>query len=97
MCEGQILVGCHIFPGLLCDVAGHRMIPTHATKPGIRYSYYVSVPHLKGSSKTISVGSVCRIPATDIETVIVKSVNGYFVPSISSQGPAPHTRIIPAR
>jgi hypothetical protein len=38
----------------------------------------VSVPHLKGSSKTISVGSVCRIPATDIETVIVKSVNGYF-------------------
>jgi site-specific DNA recombinase len=77
--EGQILVGRHIFPGLLDDDAGHRMIPTHATKAGIRYSYYVSVPHLKGDSKTVSVESVSRIPATDIETVIVKSVNGYFV------------------
>lgn len=37
------------------------------------------MPHLKGDSKTISVGSVFRIPATDIETIIVKSVNGYFV------------------
>ena len=73
------MVGCHIFPGLLDDDAGHRMIPTHATKAGIRYSYCVSVPHLKGDSKTVSVESVSCIPATDIETVIVKSVNGYFV------------------
>ena len=27
MREGQILVGCQVFPGLLCDVAGHRIIP----------------------------------------------------------------------
>jgi site-specific DNA recombinase len=51
------------------------MIPTHATKAGIRYRYYVSLPHLKGESKTVSVGSVSRIPATDIEDIIVKSVN----------------------
>ena len=54
------------------------MIPTHATKAGIRYRYYVSLPHLKGESKTTSVGSVSRIPATDIEDIIVKSVNEHL-------------------
>ncbi len=38
----------HLLMGLLYDDAGHRMIPTHATKAGIRYRYYVSLPHLKG-------------------------------------------------
>src|SRR5260370_12854893 len=65
----------HLLTGLLFDDVGHRMIPTHATKVGIRYRYYVSLPHLKGESKTVSVGSVSRIPATDIEDIIVKSVN----------------------
>jgi hypothetical protein len=69
----------HLLTGLLYDDAGHRMIPTHATKAGIRYRYYVSLPHLKGESKTISVGSVSRIPATDIEDIIVKSVNERLV------------------
>jgi site-specific DNA recombinase len=69
----------HLLTGLLYDDAGHRMIPTHATKAGIRYRYYVSLPHLKGESKTISVGSVSRIPATDIEDIVVKSVNEHLV------------------
>jgi site-specific DNA recombinase len=69
----------HLLTGLLYDDAGHRMIPTHANKAGIRYRYYVSLPHLKGESKTASVGSVSRIPATDIEDVIVKSVNEHLV------------------
>jgi site-specific DNA recombinase len=68
----------HLLAGLLYDDAGHRMIPTHATKAGIRYRYYISLPHLKGQSKTVSVGSVSRIPATDIEDIIVKSVNEYL-------------------
>src|SRR5881227_1425921 len=59
--------------------AGHRMVPTHATKAGIRYRYYASLPHLKGESKTTSVGSVSRIPATDIEDIIVNSVNEHLV------------------
>ena len=69
----------HLLTGLLYDDAGHRMIPTHATKAGIRYRYYVSLPHLKGESKTVSVGSVSRIPATDIEDIIVKSVKEHLV------------------
>ena len=69
----------HLLTGLLYDDAGHRMIPTHATKAGIRYRYYVSLPHLNGESKTVSVGSVSRIPATDIEDIIIRSVNEHLV------------------
>src|SRR5258708_10948493 len=69
----------HLLTGLLYDDAGHRMIPTHATKGGIRYRYSVSLPHLKGESKTISVGSISRIPATDVEDIVVKSVNEHLV------------------
>ena len=69
----------HLLTGLLFDDAGHRMVPTHATKFGVRYRYYVSLPHLHGESKTASVGSVSRIPATDIEDVIVKSLHEHLI------------------
>jgi DNA invertase Pin-like site-specific DNA recombinase len=62
----------HLLTGLLFDDAGHRMIPTHATKAGIRYRYYVSTPVLHGEAKTASAGSVSRVPAADIEDVVVK-------------------------
>ena len=69
----------HLLTGLLFDDAGHRMIPTHATKAGIRYRYYVSLPHLHGESKTASVGSVSRISAADLEDVIVKYLNAHQI------------------
>jgi DNA invertase Pin-like site-specific DNA recombinase len=69
----------HLLTGLLFDDAGHRMVPTHATKAGLRYRYYVSLPHLHGESKTASVGSVSRVPAADIEAIIVKSVDQYLI------------------
>src|SRR5882672_11188182 len=62
----------HLLTGLLFDDAGHRMIPTHATKAGIRYRYYVSTPVLHGEAKTASAGSVSRVPATDVEDIVVK-------------------------
>src|SRR6195256_4956379 len=46
-----------LLAGLLFDDAGHRMMPTHATKAGIRYRYYVSTPFLHGEAKTASAGS----------------------------------------
>src|ERR1700694_579100 len=61
-----------LLTGLLFDDAGHRMVPTHATKAGVRYRYYVSTPCLHGEAKTASAGSVSRVPAADIEDVIVK-------------------------
>jgi site-specific DNA recombinase len=63
---------------LLFDDAGHRMVPTHATKAGIRYRYYVSTPFLHGEAKTASAGSVSRVPASDIEDTVVKSLKEHF-------------------
>jgi site-specific DNA recombinase len=71
--------GDHLLTGLLFDDAGHRMVPTHATKAGVRYRYYISLPHLHGESKTASVGSVSRVPAIDIESSIVKLLNEHLV------------------
>jgi site-specific DNA recombinase len=68
----------HLLAGLLFDDAGHRMIPTHATKAGIRYRYYASTPVLHGEAKTASSGSVSRVPAADIEDTIVKSLETHF-------------------
>jgi site-specific DNA recombinase len=70
--------GDHLLTGLLFDDAGHRMAPTHATKAGIRYRYYVSLPCLHGEAKTAKVGSVTRVPATEIEDIVVKSVNEHL-------------------
>jgi site-specific DNA recombinase len=68
----------HLLAGLLFDDADHRMIPTHATKAGVRYRYYVSTSVLHGEAKTASAGSVSRVPAGDIEDVIVKSLKEHF-------------------
>jgi DNA invertase Pin-like site-specific DNA recombinase len=68
----------HLLTGLLFDDAGHRMIPTHATKAGIRYRYYASTPVLHGEAKTASAGSVSRVPAADIEDIIVKALKTHL-------------------
>jgi len=49
-----------------------------ATKAGVRYRYYVSLPCLHGEARTAKVGSVTRVPATDIEEVVVKSLNEHL-------------------
>jgi site-specific DNA recombinase len=75
----------HLLTGLLFDDAGHRMIPTHATKAGVRYRYYASTPVLHGEARTASAGSVSRIPAADVEDTVVKSLKKYLA---ASQGKA---------
>src|SRR5450631_1874277 len=67
-----------LLAGLLFDDAGHRMIPTHATKARIRYRYYVSAPFLHGEAKTASAGSISRVPAADIEDIVLKSLKEHF-------------------
>jgi site-specific DNA recombinase len=67
-----------LLAGLLFDDAGHRMIPTHATKAGIRYRYYASTPVLHGEAKTAPAGSVSRVPAADIEDAVIKSLEAHL-------------------
>jgi hypothetical protein len=68
----------HLLGGLLFDDADYPMVPTHATKAGIRYRYYVSRPCLHGEAGTAKVGSVTRVPASEIEEIVVKSLNEYL-------------------
>src|SRR3982074_1625099 len=68
----------YLLTGLLFDDAGHRMVSTHATKAGVHYRYYVSMPFLHGEAKTASAGSVSRVPAADIEDTVLKSLKAHL-------------------
>jgi site-specific DNA recombinase len=68
----------HLLKDLLFDDAGHRMIATHATKAGVRYRYYVSQPGLHGEARTANLGSVSRVPAPEIEQVIVSELQEHL-------------------
>jgi hypothetical protein len=69
----------HLLAGLLFDDAGHPMVPTHATKAGVRYRYYASAPVLHGEAKTASAGSVSRVPAAEIEEAVLKSLKDHLI------------------
>ena len=55
------------------------MVPTHATKAGVRYRYYASAPVLHGEAKTASAGSVSRVPAAEIEEAVLKSLKDHLI------------------
>ena len=63
-----------LLAGKLFDDRGNRMSPSHATKGGRRYRYYVSQAILQGRKE--DVGSVARVPAMEIERRVVEAVRG---------------------
>jgi hypothetical protein len=65
-----------LLAGLLFDSEGHRMTPTHAIKKGTRYRYYVSRPLIGQSRANVREG--LRLPARDIEQLVVTSVGQLF-------------------
>jgi hypothetical protein len=72
----------HLLTGLLFDDAGYRMIPTHATKAGIRYRYYVSTPFLHGEAKTASSKSYMLLLAfRNYRAIGEDAMNGLRAPN----------------
>ena len=63
-----------LLAGLLFDNHGDRMTPSHAVKNGRRYRYYISQPLTTGTKSNLPAGQ--RIPAGDIERVVVDRVRG---------------------
>ncbi|HEY6375651.1 MAG TPA: recombinase family protein [Edaphobacter sp.] len=61
-----------LLTGLLYDDAGNRFTPSHATKKGRRYRYYVSQTLVKGKSK--SHAGPGRIPAEQIEELVLSQL-----------------------
>jgi DNA invertase Pin-like site-specific DNA recombinase len=62
--------------GRIFDDAGNRMSSTHARKGGIKYRYYLSCALLNGIAER--AGSVARVPAAEIESVVVRSVREHL-------------------
>ncbi|HEX4022168.1 MAG TPA: recombinase family protein [Acidobacteriaceae bacterium] len=58
--------------GLLYDEHGHRFTPSHATKKGRRYRYYVSQAVIK-KTRSKHAGPV-RIPASEIEELVLSQL-----------------------
>jgi site-specific DNA recombinase len=65
--------------GRLFDDRSNSMSPTHARKGNLKYRYYLSSALLQGTAT--HAGSVRRVPAIEIEALIVKSVRDHLKPS----------------
>ena len=63
-----------ILTGRIYDDHGNRMSPTHSNKLGVRYRYYVS--HALLQSRKGEAGSVARVPAPEIEQLVVDGIRG---------------------
>ena len=64
------------------DDRGNRMSPSHASKRGIKYRYYLSSALLQG--RPASAGSVRRVPAAKIEALVINSVRDRLKQSTST-------------
>jgi hypothetical protein len=61
---------------MLLDAQGRGMSPTHATKKGTRYRYYISRSLLEGSTKARTEGQ--RIPAVALESLVVSRIRDWL-------------------
>src|SRR6516165_7048410 len=65
--------------GRLFDDRGNRMSPSHARKGHVTYRYYLSSALFQGTAER--AGSVRRVPAPEIEALVVKSVRDHLKPA----------------
>ena len=61
-----------ILAGRLFDDRGQRMTPTHTRKGIAKYRYYISCALVQGQPE--HAGSISRVPASEIEALVTKSV-----------------------
>ena len=62
--------------GRIFDDRGNRMGPSHASKRGIKYRYYLSSTLLQGRPERS--GTTPRVPAAEIEEIVVRSVRQHL-------------------
>jgi len=65
-----------VLAGRIFDDRGNRMTPSHVRKRGIKYRYYLSSALLQGQPER--AGAVSRIPAAEIEGLVVRSVRDHL-------------------
>src|SRR5437588_939542 len=65
-----------LLAGRIFDDRGNRMTPSHVRKRGIKYRYYLSSALLQGQPER--AGAVSRIPATEIEGLVMRSIRDHL-------------------
>jgi site-specific DNA recombinase len=65
-----------LLAGRIFDDRGNRMTPSHAHKRGIKYRYYISSALVHGQPEL--AGSVSRIPAAEIDDLVIRSVRDHL-------------------
>jgi DNA invertase Pin-like site-specific DNA recombinase len=65
-----------VLTGRIFDDRGNRMSPTHSNKLGVRYRYYVS--HAVVQNCREAAGSIARVAAPEIETLVLKAVRQHL-------------------
>jgi site-specific DNA recombinase len=65
-----------LLTGRIFDDRGNRMSPSHARKSGVKYRYYISSALLQGAAD--HAGSVPRLPATEIEALVISAVREHL-------------------
>src|SRR5262245_38800610 len=65
-----------LLAGRIFDDRGNRMTPSHVRKRGIKYRYYLFSALLQGQPER--AGAVNRIPAAEIERLVVRSVRDHL-------------------
>src|SRR5450830_1680906 len=80
-----------ILTGRIFDDRGNRMSPSHSNKLGVRYRYYVS--HAILQQRKAEAGSVARVPAAEIEKLVLDGVRRH----LASMGEAVHPTAIADR
>jgi site-specific DNA recombinase len=83
-----------ILIGRIYDDRGNKMTPTHTNKQGARYRYYVS--HAILQKRPDEGGSVARVPAPEVETIVVEALRKQLDHShkAASQAPASDRELI---
>ncbi|MCH8999115.1 MAG: recombinase family protein [Proteobacteria bacterium] len=64
-----------LLAGMLFDEDGNRMVPSHASKAGRRYRYYVSKP---ATGKSPDADTGWRLPAPMIEDAVLNGIRSFL-------------------
>jgi site-specific DNA recombinase len=84
-----------LLAGRIYDDRGNRMLPSHTVKNGVRYRYYVcSAIQQKRDS---DVGSVSRVPAPEIEDLVIKAMRVFFEKNIGAPEPSKDECLAPLK
>jgi hypothetical protein len=78
--------------GRIFDDVGNRMTPSHSNKRGVRYRYYVSNALIRGREH--QAGAVGRVPAVEIEDLVLRAVRQYLPTRNPENGPWDQNAIV---